>query len=1625
VGTPVVIETIVDDPTAGVFDGIQTAALQETAVDPSATLNQTASKLGETTTFSGMGSSRGDVCVTGTGTPDPTYEFQPNETIGAALPPYLPVSLRNTQIEGTGLLSTSGSGQRARYAFRKGGQTQFQYRATPNQFGRVTDVLAHQDDGPSPSADTSMRENCFSRPSFLALNNGNLLCGYLSGGTPPYTWTWASSLESSPGQLYLQGPGGGSRSGIVTLHLLDKTEMLWSISPSYRVTLTGNPGLDESATYRSFGVTGFALVQFPDTDEVLGLYAGYYGPSTGRLPPNGFFAVDLIRNTFADYVDFTKGGDPGLIGTVPLETENRTSVRFLQDIDSIEDNVGDVAGVTINTAILDITAQVMPSGRLVCVIITQRQLISLVSDDRGVTWRGRQIMEITFQGVETNNVAQRCGSVSSCMGRGSQMVVLAVCNGINQRAVNSASSRQESVISLFVTGDGEMYGREKRLGYGTATDQYDAATSNSENDLDEAVYALSGAVCLTPSGFIHVCVTSLKMGAPAGTHAQWLMTRTLSVRDLLSGSSDQEVARSIPDLIQNTGSPVGSRTHRVVPALVQTGSFNAAAVTPVTILNYQLEQFAAWGTNIGYVANADGFQVDTSSTDNLGGGPVWSNGPIDVAMTLWRGQIVTAMCSYYTNLPLDFPDAGSISNPANPWPDTEANRESSVAIYRSAHHTPINVRIPTQLQVVAANLSNVGTEIPLDRGGAVTRAAGTEALYGSELGSNAYSVNWSAETYPPRVGWREHVNGTTLTEFDSTNSDNRMICGGARKVYASIAGSYAYYAYPEQYAQVNVASWQADYAMPNAGSDVLKTTPDASTYYQSKKGGLGFVCRVVAMLDFGLDVDPTGTGDPDPNQGVRVVLTDTAAGAQAALCLHFWRPNPVGPGGDPDVFNFYLSDYDAPIAASAISLTSPDLNTPAHGSSNAFRTPWFEAVFGLRYNQSTFDLEPFLFVRFWERASDPDFLNDFAGSDDLGTLTPTGVLWGEGVSFGAIRTTAGVNERQTFWKSVQFARTFLKVETTDATVHAGSIETFPLGDAEYLESLHQHYEPAMQMFQTNNAGLLSPMGPAQAVSSPSQFLDRGVGVEFRGRATANRVFTYSAVSRHPASGSTGGVLDLPVSFGWRSGPTEISRLIDTSAVGDTAITTYTPATEIILDFGEEIAQPEAFAMFGINAPAVSIELSRYPAFPNDLIADRPEYVFAVSPPGDAYQKVDRHIQTSVNGGLGWMWKPRYLFYCQMYRPGTGEPQSLGDNDLRYSFDPDGRTVRFATGDPANAARHLPFRPNRFRSVPGQAFYLVVTDQNLYPQTDESVYTTLYANAQTGQYRHVFEIEDNGANWLRLKSPIGDYFTTTAEIVGKWLAGSMAIISDRFAFNTPDQTFSADPLQMYRYMRIRVAGARYHGSTTGHTLGFMVAGKRIDLSNRDFDWGWSMNVDGGRALTVSTSGQRRSRVNHRPRRKFSVKYSPKPSEAIVIDDLKYDGSDGFKVQNPRRGYGNSQSATPGGVEDSQTSFLSRTSWQGIVDRVVRVGIGGEVFALGFDGDNMAYSYGGFPPDGSPYALSPHPVLSDPDGLTAARVISFGGASHVGYSGVKRLTDNGDGCVPAPIMGVGGIEFSEEL
>tara|TARA_Y100001973_G_scaffold106348_1_gene183681 strand:- start:16130 stop:21874 length:5745 start_codon:yes stop_codon:yes gene_type:complete len=405
------------------------------------------------------------------------------------------------------------------------------------------------------------------------------------------------------------------------------------------------------------------------------------------------------------------------------------------------------------------------------------------------------------------------------------------------------------------------------------------------------------------------------------------------------------------------------------------------------------------------------------------------------------------------------------------------------------------------------------------------------------------------------------------------------------------------------------------------------------------------------------------------------------------------------------------------------------------------------------------------------------------------------------------------------------------------------------------------------------------------------------------------------------------------------------------------------------------------------------------------------------------------------------YKPLYLMHFQGYGLRSGDEVTLSDSDIRWNFDPDSpRTVMFSTDSSTGSAQYAPFRPGQFKSQTNENFYLLVVDRQAGGQ---DLQPTALRQTADAKYCYYYKILDNGSDYLTIDRDITDTFRwdeNNASNDGKLTPGSMTILSDRAAANSPDffDHLGSTTLERgarYRYMRITVTGGEH--SDPNLKLGMSICGQRLDLSNPDFSLEYSYDLESGSSLFDSISGRRKSRRNHKPRKSFGVSYEPRPSAETYTQTI----AEGTDVTNTRRGYGNIDSHV---AQPAQAQTMQKLSWQELVERILSIGIDGGVLALGFDGNNMQ-TLSGTVLNTTPLqyddAANLKPALSDPHGLCAARLTGYQGASNVAYQHQSVIANSQGGlnssavapsqsldpteCIPAAVMSIKGLKFTEEL
>jgi len=1666
-------------------------------------------------------------------------------------------------IHGTGKIQTSGSAGTSRYSFIKSGQSDYQLRATYNQFNKD----AH---GLERAINTGMPTDIYCRPDVLPLTNGNLLCAYLDNRAHPWCWNFPSSLiepeftiqiNTNAGDLpnvqagdafsiagtvntpplsggtvtgtvlrtdvanltldllldtssdtinwitagdtmtigaytfsvvpnivtsnWTNSPSGAGRSSqIVKLRLQTKEDRYWSVqsntvsAPAYPISLPEIAFLDTQSATGSLSqyvnVTGVSIVQFQDTDEVLVIYCGFKGradQSTGIGFNPGFMCVDSLDADFDTLEGFGGSGNfaPSNRGNFIINQPDQSSLydgAIFTDVLGLEDE---------QCRPLDITAEILPSGRLVVVVIFEDSAWSLVSDDRGVTFSATKIIDLTFGDL---NYVLRIGTVDSTLTSDGRIAIILCCTGLGTRGwgesePSSLSSLAESVLSIFVSADGANWGREKKLGGGLYMPNYGDVDSNPSQTnwpgdhfektyFDQNLYCLSASITRTPEDTYLVSAVGYNQGGPGNGMSQQIYQRVLEVDQILAGQDGEAIAPTLPPQIFSESEPYANEYQRLVVAKYQPsvkmddaiGSGQLPEYTHPTITAYHASNIpggAPGAVSPGYLGQLYFARLPRSTATGFltkGGGPFWSQGPIDIGTCLWRDSVVTVTCGIAEFEPVDYPNSGPDYGVTGVQ-TAEARRETYVEVLYSGGFQPALIRVPNWtrwwVRGFGANGTKATAKLPF-----VGSNFDTEDLC-YQLAGNGYQISYNAPRNPFDQAWETFISGSPTESFVNFTSDNRSIFRGLFNTVAGNSGAAIYYGYAEE-----LSAFYENKVFPNKDGDILKTHADfPSTNYFLGAGldPLSFVGRMVLSFPFAGGYDSATNSFPKSTiLGSKIELHSQGT-TRISIDIRIGR--------DLTTRKVGIHLYDRVGGVTLCSIVFDNFKDLLSFNSNT--APQYEIVFNVK-RAETGQYFARLMARRWDRYADPDWLDDYSTSFNDSTPVTTGTVGAqtEHVRFGVFQSgTSAGDTTQVSWISYQFSRTFFRLDSAFIDVYREELPTRPLprGMDEFITPGLNKLELPLDDLRNVNGGLFSSSSPSKT-SIPTQMIDRGIELGFAGRSTDEDEFSYSGKSTMP----TEGIFKLPASTGWRSISDtvafEIAPQNPVSGGSPDVQVDVVPDYELMFDFGEEGILPESLAFFGINTDEIIVDFSDDSTMTMLLTGSgSPSLSSWFSSPGGHATKIWNYLTGTPSASTTEItYKPNYLFYWENYSVIDGSAVVFGNGDLEASLDEDASpyVVRFKSAgwDSAtssisqNQGRYAPFIPSQFKSQPGENYYLVVYTRDLYTDINNSG-PALVSDWSLGtdcRFRHVFKIKDNGSDHLVLTSDIASNFTTVRGFVTsektKLPIGTMTIISDRVATNLPDffpdvsktsaTARGQDGLSRYRYMRIRLGGAQFHDSTEDHLqMGMMIAGQRISLGFRDVDWGWSYNLGFGNTLYTGLTGQRRGRKNHKPRREWTISYSPRPSQPI---DVKTDAANTYNVnqyQNPMKGHGKIGNALyPNNTE--QMSNISKLSWMEAVQRVLTLEVNGDVVALAFDGDNMINNHSlqtDFPQYGSI-----RPAASDPSSLVPARLIGYGGATNQAYQADHEMGNQPTGeslisqrtqCRARPIVTVSGLKFSEEL
>lgn len=492
-------------------------------------------------------------------------------------------------------------------------------------------------------------------------------------------------------------------------------------------------------------LTGVSLVQFDDTEEVLCLTSGFVGSAGDFLSTSSFLNVDRIRSSFDSYSGFSSG----VSASGDYVDRRSSSVLFEQEGWLANSVKTDVAGLVSGGRPLDITAQVLPSGRLVCVVAFPDNLIALVSDDRGMSFSATTIMSLQFNSTDT----QQFVSLDSEISPQGDMVLLLVANPIGDRSYSNtvpagADILPSSIVSLFISSSGTEWSSEKNIGSNFADVAYSRASGGSSAAsypqnfpvwLDESVYGLDGSVCFTPEGHLLVSLCTLNLGGPGNQQGGHIYQRVCTPPETVAGLTSQQLAPSLPPVIFSSLQPVAASISRLGMALPYVAKGRDELNDSYPVLN---DYFKLLDSTLSHLGNDTGYlgsayfagvrQVGSATLEELlfGGGPIFGRGPIAISTIRHRGEVVTAVADLWESQPSDSPNSHLYIRGA------ASSRQSEVSLHvlRSGGLQPLRANVPNELKRFEMPLSCSGDSV-VDRYDD-EGSAGLAAVYGVIINTN-------------------------------------------------------------------------------------------------------------------------------------------------------------------------------------------------------------------------------------------------------------------------------------------------------------------------------------------------------------------------------------------------------------------------------------------------------------------------------------------------------------------------------------------------------------------------------------------------------------------------------------------------------------------------------------------------------------------------------------------------------------------------------------------------------------------------------------------------------------------------------------------------------------------------
>jgi hypothetical protein len=316
------------------------------------------------------------------------------------------------EVEGRLVVVQPGVEGDARWGFTRTDDSSLQLRQSP-QVVTHPDLLARE---------SGLGAHRLVRPKLLSLASGNLLC----------VWLRQVSKTEDAGRGAGVGPAGIYRSAM-------SPNGSWSAPTELSIWY----GRRDNMAVELFD---FALVQYPDTGEVLAITVG----TAHTQLATGFFRDRRLHvaSSNSDAQSFQVKAEHVLMGSTP-----------------------DISLGSDDTALLACTAQILASGRLLVVVATMKAVYSLVSDDRGRSFSRAATILTVSSGLKGNSSSHPdlhyCGLSSTMLPSGLCWVVLAL--GLDTDSYPFASG-----IYGWLTADGADYGTRQDIGHATPCPYTDA-----------------------------------------------------------------------------------------------------------------------------------------------------------------------------------------------------------------------------------------------------------------------------------------------------------------------------------------------------------------------------------------------------------------------------------------------------------------------------------------------------------------------------------------------------------------------------------------------------------------------------------------------------------------------------------------------------------------------------------------------------------------------------------------------------------------------------------------------------------------------------------------------------------------------------------------------------------------------------------------------------------------------------------------------------------------------------------------------------------------------------------------------------------------------------------------------